>query len=320
MGAGDRSAHSSVGPAGAAIDASIGEWEGLPCGQAARIIDLPHGDACEPHGGAVTRRCGSEWAGGTAMNIPDELLAAYVDGQVQGAERARIEQAIARDARLAQRVAQYRASRSRLRGVFDNAVHEPISQRLLQSARSASRPTSAQVIDLARVRAERRRRNERNRLLQPHHIAIAACLVGGLLTGAVAERLINGNRMTEYQDGALVARGALADALDNQLADTPVPGNAFRVGMSFRTRSGNYCRTFSASDTHTLAGLACHEQEHWRIVTLVSTQPPVSVGPVASHSVAVSLSPLLLQTVRERMAGEPLDAQAESKARGSDWR
>ncbi len=254
------------------------------------------------------------------MNIPDELLAAYVDGQLQGAERARIEQAIARDARLAQRVAQYRAARGRLRGVFDNAVHEPMPQRLLQSARSTARPMTAQVIDLARVRAERRRRNERNRLLQPHHIAIAACLVGGLLIGAVAERLVNGAGMTEYQDGALLARGALADALNNQLADAPVPGDEFRVGMSFRTKSGNYCRTFSASDAHALAGLACREQERWRIVTLVSTQPPVSVGPVATHRVAVSFSPLLLQTVRERMAGEPLDAQAEAKARGSDWR
>lgn len=255
------------------------------------------------------------------MNIPDELLAAYVDGEVQGAERARIEYAIAHDARLAQRVAQYRATRGRLRSPFDSALPEPVPQRLLQSARSASRPTTAQVIDLARVRAERRRRNERHRLLQPHHIAIAACLVGGLLVGAVAERLVNGNGLTEYQDGALVARGALSDALDNQLADTPLPGSQFQVGMSFRTKSGNYCRTFSASDTHSIAGLACREQDRWRIVTLVSTQPQVSVGsPASTHRVAVGFSPLLLQTVRERMAGEPLDAQAEAKARGSDWR
>jgi hypothetical protein len=257
------------------------------------------------------------------MNIPDELLAAYVDGALQGAERARVEQAIAQDARLAQRVAQYRAARGRVRSVFDSALHEPMPQRLLQSARSTAtpRPVTAQVIDLARVRAERRRRTERHRLLQPHHIAVAACLVGGLLAGAVAERLVNGNGMTEYRDGALVARGALGDALDNQLADMPVAGNDFRVGMSFRTKSGNYCRTFSATDTHALAGLACRDQNHWRIVTLVSTKPPVSVSdPAAEHRLALSSSPLLLQTVRERMAGEPLDAQAEAKARGSDWR
>jgi hypothetical protein len=255
------------------------------------------------------------------MNIPDELLAAYVDGQLQGAERSRIEQAIAHDARLAQRVAQFRATRGRLRGTFDSALHEPVSQRLLQVARSTSRPATAQVIDLARVRAERRRRNERHRLLQPQRIAIAACLVGGLLIGAVAERLVNGNGVTEYHDGALMARGSLADALSNQLTDAPPPGSDFHVGMSFKSRSGTYCRTFSAANTPALAGLACHEQNQWHIVTVVSTRAPLPGTPAASsHRVAEGYSPLLLQTVRERMAGAPLDAQAEAKARGSDWR
>jgi hypothetical protein len=36
--------------------------------------------------------------------------------------------------------------------------------------------------------------------------------------------------------------------------------------------------------------------------------------------VAWNLAQLLLQTVREHIDGAPLDAQAEAKARGSDWR
>ncbi len=255
------------------------------------------------------------------MNIPDELLAAYVDGQLKGAERARVEQAIAQDARLAQRVAQYRASRGRLRGVFDGALHEPMPQRLIQVARTASRPTTAQVIDLARVRAERKRRNEHHRILPPYRIALAACVLGGLLVGAVAERLVNSGGLTEYRDGeGLVASGALADALSNQLADSPTPGSEIHVGLSFKSKDGNYCRTF-ATGGHGVAGLACHEQEHWRVLTLVSTpSPAVGVGEPAAHRVASSYSPLLMQVVRERIRGEPLDATAEAKARGSDWR
>ncbi|HTW74302.1 MAG TPA: zf-HC2 domain-containing protein [Steroidobacteraceae bacterium] len=255
------------------------------------------------------------------MNIPDELLTAYVDGELKGAERARVEQAIAQDARVAQRVAQYRATRGRLRGVFDGALHEPVPQRLLQVARSASRPSSAQVIDLARVRAERKRRNEHQRVLSPFRIAFAACLLGGLLVGAVAERLLSGDGLTEYRDGALFAGGALADALSNQLTNRPAPGADFHVGLSFRAKSGSYCRTFSASGRHALAGLACHEQDDWRILTLVSA-PPNAAGAAdaGAHRVASSASPLLLQMVRERIAGEPLDEAAEVRARGSDWR
>jgi hypothetical protein len=256
------------------------------------------------------------------MNIPDELLAAYVDGRLQGAERVRIEQAIAHDARLAQRVAQCRATRGRLRGVFDGALHEPVPQRRLQAARSPVRPSSAQVIDLARVRAERRRRTERHRVLQPQRILIAACVLGGLLVGAVCERLVGGGgTLTAWQDGALVARGALADALNHQLRDQTLPGSDFHVGMSFRSRSGNYCRTFSGSDGPALTGLACHQQDQWRIVTLVSPQQGAAAPRVASSQRAAdSGSSLLQQSVRERIAGQPLDAQAEERARRGDWR
>ena len=284
------------------------------------------------------------------MNIPDELLAAYVDGELHGAERARVEQAIAHDARLAQRVAQYRAMRARLRGGFDSALHEPMPQRMLQVARSASRPATAQVIDLARVRAERKRRNERRRLLQPHRIAIAASVLAGLLVGGLAERLWSDGSVTDIHNGELVAQGTLADTLNNQLTDSSTPGSRFHVGMTFRSKGGDYCRTFSETDNPALAGLACREQEQWRILTLVGSQLPAhetgaagavaggaavagaaaaagtaasadtTAGSQGARRVAWNLAPLLLQTVRQHISGQPLDARAEAKARGSDWR
>ena len=256
------------------------------------------------------------------MNIPDELLAAYVDGDLQGAERARIEQAILHDARLAQRVAQFRSSRARRR--FDGALHEPVPQRLMQSARSASRPASAQVIDLARVRAERKRRNERRRLLQPQRLAIAAGILGGLLVGALAERLVAGGAMTEYRSGMLLAGGPLAQALTDQLTDQAVPAAGVRVGMSFKSRSGDYCRTFEMTGEQSLSGLACREQDRWRIVTLVGERARAGMVSSLAAGPAVAAGPphvaaLVLQSAQARMSGAALDAQAEARARSSDW-
>ncbi|HEX4025446.1 MAG TPA: zf-HC2 domain-containing protein [Steroidobacteraceae bacterium] len=255
------------------------------------------------------------------MNIPDELLAAYVDGELEGAERARIEQAILHDARIAQRVAHYRALRARMRTRFDGALHEPMSQRLLHTARSSAPTATAQIIDLARVRAERKRRAERHRFLQSHRIAIAASLIGGLLMGMLAERLITTDALTQYHDGALLARGVLAQALDNQLAGSPVPGSQVRVGLSFKAKSGDYCRTFSVTDDHGLAGLACHAQDQWRVLALVGTGAASGTDAAAGVRMAASASqPVLMQAVRQRISGAPLDAQAEQRARGSDWR
>jgi hypothetical protein len=253
------------------------------------------------------------------MNIPDELLAAYVDGELDGAERARIEQAMAHDARIAQRVAHYRSQRDRRRRRFDSVLHEPLPQRLLQTGRSAAPTGTAQIIDLARVRAERKRRTERHRFLQSHRLAVAASLIGGLLMGMLAERLITSDALTAYHGGALVARGVLAQALDNQLAGSPAPGSQVRVGLSFKAKSGNYCRTFAVTDDHVLAGLACHAGNEWRLLTLVGTA--ADAGAASGQRMAAATSPpVLMQAVRQRISGAPLDARAEARARGSDWR
>jgi len=205
------------------------------------------------------------------MNIPDELLAAYIDGELQGAERARVEQAILHDARLAQRVAQVRSSRARRR--FDGTLHEPMPQRLLQSARMASRPATAQVIDLARVRAERKRRAERHRLLHSPRVLMAATLLGGLLIGALGERLLGGGAATQYRGGMLLAGGPLVQALDARSSGRGASAD-LQISASFRTRSGNDCRTFSFS-RQAISGTACRELNRWRILTLESSAAPL---------------------------------------------
>jgi hypothetical protein len=252
------------------------------------------------------------------MNIPDELLAAYVDGELEGAERARIEQAIQHDARLAQRVAQHRAKR-RARGVLDGARQQPVPQRLAQAVRSVGTSGSAPVIDLARVRAERKRRAERHLGLLPRRIALlVAGIVGGLLLGIVIDRLTPNGALTQYRDGALFARGALADALNEQVASSPLAGSAVRVGLSFKAKSGNYCRTFSVRDAHALAGLACYEQQQWRVWTLDASES--RDGSVRGAQRASGLPPAIAQAVNERISGTPLDARAEIDARRSGWR
>jgi hypothetical protein len=254
------------------------------------------------------------------MNIADELLAAYVDGELAGAELARVEQAIAQDAQLAQRVAQQRALRDRLRGAYDHVLQEAVPQRLLQAAKLGAVAGPAQVIDLARVRAERARRGNGARQVKVRRYAIAASLAVGLMAGALIQRLSAPGALTEIHDGSLLARGALARALNEQLASNPATAAAVRVGLTFRARSGNYCRTFAVSGGHSLAGLACREQEQWQVLNLIGAEAAGGVGNSQNLRMAASsLPPALLQAVNERISGEPLNAAAEAKARSNGW-
>lgn len=252
------------------------------------------------------------------MHIPEELLAAYVDGELEGAERARVEQAIAEDARLARRVAQQRARRARLRGASDGALPGPAPQRLTQSARPAALPARAQIIDLARVRTERARRGAVHRSPVSRRIAITASLVAGLLAGGLIGQFSTGSALTELHDGTLLARGALAHALDEQFAGGPAAGGAVRVGLTFRAKSGQYCRIFAIDGRRALAGLACREPAHWRVLMLLAAEP-ASVDVQHLRTGNAGLPPMLLQAVNERTSGEPLDARAESRARAGGW-
>jgi hypothetical protein len=254
------------------------------------------------------------------MKIPDEMLAAYVDGELEGAERARVEQAIAQDAQLAQRVAQQRALRERLRGAFDGVLQQAVPQRLAQAARLGAPPGPAQVIDLARVRADRARRGGGQRQVKTRRYTIAACLVVGLVTGILIQRLAAPGALTEFHDGSLLARGALAHALNEQLASTASSGVQVRIGVTFRARSGNYCRTFALSGNRALAGLACRDQEQWQVLNLVAAEAASAGGNGQGMRMASSnLPPALLQAVNERISGEPLNAAAEAKARNNGW-
>jgi hypothetical protein len=254
------------------------------------------------------------------MTIADELVAAYVDGELADAERARIERAISQDAQLAQRVAQQRALRARLGGTFDEVLHEAVPQRLAQAARFSAHSGPAQVIDLARVRAERTRRGSSQRQSKLRRYGIAAGLAVGLLAGILIQRMSAPGALTELHDGALLARGALARALNEQLAGSVSSDAQVRIGLTFRSRSGPFCRTFALRGSRPLAGLACREQEQWQLLNLVGAEGPSGAAHGANIRMASSkLPPALLQAVNEHMSGEPLNAAAEARARSNGW-
>lgn len=252
------------------------------------------------------------------MNIPDELLAAYIDGELDAAERDRIERALEADPLLARRVTQQRALRARLRGAFDGTLHEPVPQRLVQAARLVAPQAAAKVIDLASARADRQRRDRTDRgWLYSSRIAIAASLLVGVGVGLLIERLSSSGSLTELRDGTLLAHGALSVALNSQLASN---GNAgpVNIGLTFKARDGAYCRTFAIKEGQPMAGLACREQQQWRLLTLLESTEAGSAGQ-SMRTAGSSLPPALLQAVTERIVGDPLDAKLEAEARNAGW-
>jgi hypothetical protein len=242
-----------------------------------------------------------------------ETLMAYVDGELSTAECADVETAMAADRQIAEHIERLRAQRDRLRAAFDDVLSEPVPNRLIQAARNAPTSTAeSKVTNIAQARRSRPTSPAR-RWSWPEWTAMAASLVVGMFISHSIMRSPSDPIAT--QNGNLVAQGALASALTSQLA-SETESTSVKIALSYRDRSGNYCRSFVMTD-NALAGVACREQQTWRVNALAKTTVPAG----ETYRMAASALPAsILQTIDAQIEGEPLNAAAETQAIRAGWR
>jgi hypothetical protein len=147
---------------------------------------------------------------------------------------------------------------------------------------------------------------------------MAASLAVGALVAPLLWREGAGGSLT-VQRGQVVATGTLARALSEQLASNQATDAPVGIGVSFVSRNGGYCRTFVLREQSAFAGVACREQEQWRLEALAATTPSLA-APGQYRPAASPLPPAVAHTLEELIVGEPLDASAESAARARGWR
>lgn len=263
------------------------------------------------------------------MNVTDEELMALADGELSGADEARVSAAVAADPALSARLEAERSLRAVLRGHLDPVLDEPVPESLtLMIAAAAAEEAEAEMTDAtvhepapvldfaaARARRDAEAKAARAAVQVPAFrrwgagAAIAASLVIGLLLGT---QLPRGGGVVE-RDGMLVASGALAKGLETQLASAEVGGNDLRILASFRRAAGDLCRAYDAGAS---AGIACKQGEDWTLErTFAGTARQASEYRQAGSSEAD-----LMRAAQDMAQGEPLDAAQEEAAQAKGWK
>ena len=228
----------------------------------------------------------------------DEMLMAYADGELDEVRRARVERALAADPALRVRLERQRELRGTLAAFYRPVGEEEVPERLRALLES-------NVVALPSPRARTQRP------LWQNFAALAATLVLGLALGRTL--LVPAAGPVGLENGTMIAQGALATALDTQLASAQAPDAATRIGTSFAATDGRLCRTF---DSAALAGIACRGEPGWQLMMTAAG----SAGPGGSYRQAGSANPLVAEAAQNLMTGEPFDAAAERSARDSGWR
>jgi hypothetical protein len=242
---------------------------------------------------------------------------AYADNELDSQTRSAVEAAMAKDPEIARRIAQHKALRGRLKTTFDKVLDESPPQRLVDAARGVPAiRREGNVIPL--------RRKQVQRTAWPQWATMAASLVIGVIIGQVSLRIPGGAAPVVSRNGQVLANGTLAQALSDQLASTQTPDGPVKIGVSFKSKAGAYCRTFTMHVSTTLAGLACRDHDDWRVKVLAQNPQSESNSVTGSGSGAyrqagTEMPRSILQAVEDNIAGNPLDAHAEASARDLRW-
>jgi anti-sigma factor RsiW len=264
------------------------------------------------------------------MKIPSETLMAFIDGELEAEARAEVAAALKEDPELQAQAAQYVKLRSTLESAYASELTEPVPERLLavlSEAANRAAPTTApdsNVTDLGVRRAQAAReaialRAPRNVTARWRMVSLAA---GVLLAVGVGLFFWRGSQplVVRSADGSLVASGALALGLSDELSGESRASSKVSVVLSFVAKSGDYCRAFSLAGGAEGSGLACRIKDRWEIDVL-SKSSQAEAGAAGEYRTAgSSLSPEVLSEVQAQISGEALDRPAEAAARGRGWR
>ncbi|SDH03223.1 MULTISPECIES: hypothetical protein [unclassified Duganella] len=258
------------------------------------------------------------------MSFSDETLIAYADGELDEVTRLAVESAMRHDSSLTRRVARLRAARDE--GVYADQ-HNPSAMRARQGAN---------VVQLATVRAQRlaqqqalRRAATRRHWGWLEWSALALVMVLGLAAGKFGLAKWQPGWFgdstpppTEVisRNGLLLAQGRLAASLSQQLGGAAAQAdNDVRVGLSFLSNEGTYCRSFTlVGITQDLVGLACRANDEWRVPVLAQNARPLAT--MGAHRMAGTEMPTaVLEAIDQRIVGGMLDTRAELEALRRNW-
>jgi len=247
------------------------------------------------------------------LDITDELLVAYVDDELDAAQRAMVNATLERDAVLRCRGEEMRLSRDLLREAFPLQSPETVPVRLEAAAER-----------LAAVCTRQPRRARHDFSLRPKY-AVAAALVVCAVAGAayVAWQPVKPTPQRVTAVAQIDLGNPLHTLLEStpsaQVVEVPEEGAALRAVLTFRANDGRFCREFEIfASARASTGIACREKGQWR--TEVQSSASATLASSNYYTPAAgSDDPAIAAVVDKLMQGEPLDVEEEAQVLAAHW-
>lgn len=237
--------------------------------------------------------------------VNDEILGAYLDGELDAAARTEIERVVAENGGVALRLKRLQQADSALRQAMatgPSLSDAALAQRILEGPTTAI--SALQVIPPAWKSVART------------FAPLAAAAVLGLLVG----RLAAPASFDRDGNASMRVEAALARALDQAASGqvVTVMGGEAEMALSLRADDGMLCRQFRLTSTHGASdALACREDGEWRLRAQVALD---ATGATDFRTASVA-QPSAIDVVIDAMgAVTVLDEAEEADAIEAGWR
>jgi len=261
------------------------------------------------------------------MNITDEILMAYADGELSREDCHRLEAMLGQDAGLRARLEPFAMTGSSLADVFDQPMREPIPDRLLAVITAGSYRTPA-----ARDRKSRPAEQQTTGILDaiaealfPRGLGFASAfsLAALFAAGGTAGYLVGHVGTPASNGAAVVAAGELKVALETQPSvddKTAIrSGAAIWPAASFKSSDHGFCREYkiAGSGGNGFGGVACRGADaQWR----VAVHAEVKTGSAADFKLLDHpTSPAVEAAVEKLRQGDVFGAEDEAAAIANGW-
>lgn len=242
------------------------------------------------------------------MPITDEMLSAYLDGELGPVESSQVEAALKADPALALRLQTLEAATRRFVDAIRAADNEPMPA----SVEALLRPKADNVVQFKQAK------REAPKWLVP--AAMAATLAAIILAGG------NFGRAPGVDGGAFAVAAGPVDprsSLHRALEKTPsaeeaaVNGGSIKPVATFHLADGGLCREFIAvSGAYAARAVACRGDRQWTVKIAAEEAAPANGGYQTASGPASAIS----DYVDGAIAGDALGVEEESALIKGDWK
>lgn len=252
------------------------------------------------------------------MNINDEHISAFLDGELEAHEMAAMRAVIAEDEAVAARIEAFAAVDASLKQRYSAIDDRPMPEGLMAMIQAAGATTHAKVSAKPTAQVIELSRWQRTKQQVQEHFAVAAsvALMLGVGLGYFASPFATQPSTLESKGWQHVAQH-LNDAPSGELRELG-SGAAIKVQLSFKGQDGALCRQYyqqSADATQASDNVACNYGGQWQLTARV----PTAIKQQGTYATA-SKSAAIDRVLDSIMADSPMSFEQEQRAIAKQWR